>query len=880
MSSGQFTNTSSHMVQEVTNIIDGYKMGSIRALAQEPVQNALDAMRQGEGKVTVEYRLIRRQTSANRPCYLLAVTDSGTTGLRGPIVSDEELTARQFKLTPEENWAAFEAQGYTKENEDALGSRGQGKAAFLYHSHVPGETRRGETRRMVMLYDTLLEDGEYRLGLRFARPVDQILTPPLYNDEAKKAIQSATYPLEDRLQIPLGLEPLQETGTRVIVPFFSDDDAKFVRPGGELCNWLQRCWWRAIQTGKLSIRVVEDETGKDEVITAPSWWQDFPRQKDKHSSAGSWIDLPDGGRACIWGDMTFGDGHRIRRLVILHSDDLHEDEIVRDQPEYAGIQVLRGSQWIETRGARQDFGDYIPLDKRPGFRGFVEFDKHTDSMLRAAENSQHDGFDARGKKGEIVRELRDQLDSCTSEFSETMGWAMSQAVSKQQVSQREKSTHARFMETFLNPNGHKPNPPSPNGPDDSDEPQLLWDCRLDLEYPDPKSARVDWGQSICNVHVEVGVEPSEDLVSSADLVLEWVDAAGKALEICRREDAISKQWGKDRAQEQFELGDWQILRGKANREGLIECPEPGECRMRAAVEHRSERVTSAARIVYVQAEPPPPPEKNPVTLSISAENISTSKQQRINHGQVLQIQINARNRRPEADTYYLTATFEEEVFAREMSAELVGTPAGGTAGRQAILTEKRQLLDPQQAAPLKIDGIQQQRMPDSSGVYRVRAELTDAHGESIAVATRQIYFERDPGKAKDNLPFEIGQKSQKAMWVLNTEGTKLTYPRDYPLYKELPVLRRQHRALQANLAFIAEISANGLLEWALRPKIENGDDSNYDQLYDESRSHDMWDTFNRGLENLSKTAESPTQFAKTWRETVAVMLDIFAKEND
>ena len=372
MSFGQFTNTSSHMVQEVTNIIDGYKMGSIRALAQEPVQNALDARRPGSKKVDLEYRLLRRGTNSGAACFLLTVTDRGTTGLRGPIVSDEELTARQFKLTPEENWAAFEAQGYTKENEDALGSRGQGKAAFLYHSYVPGETR-----RMVMLYDTLLEDGEYRLGLRFARPVDQILTPPLYNDEAKKAIQSVTYPLEDRLQIPLGLEPLQEIGTRVIVPFLSDDDAKSVRPGGELCNWLQRCWWRAIQTGKLSIRVVEDETGKDEEITAPSWWQDFPRQKDKHSSAGRWIDLPDGGRACIWGDMTFGDGYRIRRLALMHNDALDEDEIVGDHPEFAGIQILRGSQWIETRGARQDFGDSIPKDKRPGFRGFVEFHRQT-----------------------------------------------------------------------------------------------------------------------------------------------------------------------------------------------------------------------------------------------------------------------------------------------------------------------------------------------------------------------------------------------------------------------------------------------------------------------------------------------------------------------
>lgn len=137
----KFTNTSSHMVQEVTNIIDGYKMGSLRALAQEPVQNSIDAVRKGRRRVDVEYRLLRRKTNSGEPCFLLTVTDSGTTGLRGPIVSDDELAARQYTLKPQENWAAFEAQGYTKENEDALGSRGQGKAAYLFHSRVPQGNR-------------------------------------------------------------------------------------------------------------------------------------------------------------------------------------------------------------------------------------------------------------------------------------------------------------------------------------------------------------------------------------------------------------------------------------------------------------------------------------------------------------------------------------------------------------------------------------------------------------------------------------------------------------------------------------------------------------------------------------------------------------------
>ncbi len=871
MKAGQFTNTATDMVQVVTNIIDGYKMGPLRALAQEPVQNALDARRNGKQQVEVEYRLLRRATNSGAACLLLTVTDKGTTGLRGDLVTAEQLKARGSKLKPDENWAAFEAQGYTKENEDALGSRGQGKAAFLYHSNVPGETR-----RMLMLYDTLLENDEYRFGMRFAQPADQVLSPPLFGEKATAAIQLETYQLYDGLSVPLGLKPLREVGTRIIVPFLNEDEARSMRPASELSRWLQRCWWRAIQTGRLRVRVI-DENGDAEEIVVPSWWRDLPRKRGKPSSKGSWLELSDDGRACIWGDVTFGTGHQIRRLVLLHSDALHEDEIVPDHPEYAGIQILRGSQWIETRGARQDFGDYIPIDKRPGFRGYVEFDKHTDSTLRGAENSQHDGFDARGKKGEIVRDLRDQLDSCTSEFSATMGWEAATSITTQQVSPREKSTHARFMETFLNPNGRKPKPSYNTGEDEGT--RLLWDCRLALQYPDPNSARVDWGQSLSNVFVEVGVEPSEELIGSAHLIVEWVDDSGKAKEIFRRDDAVSKEWGKDRAQKQFELGDWQILRGKASREQQIECSEPGECRLRAVVVYRDQRVKSAARKVYVQAEPPPPPEKNPVTLSISAVNISEEDKTRIDHGEELQLQINARNRTTQPGSFQLTATFEDNVLARDEPIELEGTPAGDSPRRQAVLTEQLQLLDPHQSASMAFDGIQPMRMPTSSGRFTISADLYDENRDHVAHARCQVYFQRDPGNSQNNLPFEIEQLNQKVMWLMNKDLDLLTYSADYPLYTEMKEIQRQRRALQGRLAFIAEISANGLLEWALRPK-ESGNDSNYDQLYDESRSHDIWDAFNRGLENLSKTAESPIQFAQTWRETVAIMLEIFAQEND
>ena len=872
----ELTNTSSHMVQEVTNIIDGYKMGSMRALAQEPVQNALDAVRKGRKKVEVEYRLLCRTLSSGETCYLLTVTDRGTTGLRGPMVTAQELEGRNFQLKPEENWAAFEAQGYTKENEDALGSRGQGKSAFLYHSHVPP----CEPRRMLILYDTLLEDGEYRLGMRFARPVDQVLSPPLVNAEAQAALQRDVFPAGD-LNVPLRLTPLREVGTRVIVPYLADEDVKEVRSGDELARWLQRCWWRAIQRGELHIRVVDDESGVEETIVPPSWWQNLPSDNEP-SAKGRWLDLPDGARACIWGDLAFGDGHKIRRLVMLHSDSIDEDEIVKDHPEYAGIQVLRGSQWIETRGARQDYGDYIPPDKRPGFRGYVEFGKGTESMLRAAENSQHDGFDARGNKGEVVRSLRELLNDMVKEFSAEMGWEIPQAVSQQQVSQREQQTHSRFLETFLNPNGHKAKS-SKHGVEREGE-NLLWDCRLSLDYPDSKSARVDWGQSISRVYVEVAVEPSEAMNGSADVVLEWLDSAGKPKELVRNEEAIRKQWGEDRVEEQFELGDWKIHRGEPKQsQQVIYNPDPGECRLRAVVVYRGQRVKSAARTVYVQTDPPPPPEKNPVTLSISAVNTSVNDKKRFDHGEELQLQITARNRGTQPGSFLLTATFDDDLLVRDEPIELEGTPAGDSPRRNTILIQKIQLLDPHQPAPTEIDGSQPKVMPHSSGRYTLSADLFDEDGDVVAHASKSVFFQRDPDRTKNDLPFDIRQESElKQMWKLNNELTELIYSDKHPVYIGMKDVLQQRRALQGRLAFIAEISANGLLEWAMRPKLQDGNDNNFDQLYDEQHNTEdgLWEKLNRCLENLSKAEESPIEFDQIRRVTVAVMLEIFAKEHN
>ena len=130
-----------------------------------------------------------------------------------PIATPLAWTARFFLWTTFRVEAMYSAEaitglpsrawGYTKEDEDALGSRGQGKAAFLYHSHLPPSASFCQDRMMI-LYDTLLADGTYRLGVRYANPSDTVQSPPLSEDQARSTV-STRFTSTDGTEIELSL---------------------------------------------------------------------------------------------------------------------------------------------------------------------------------------------------------------------------------------------------------------------------------------------------------------------------------------------------------------------------------------------------------------------------------------------------------------------------------------------------------------------------------------------------------------------------------------------------------------------------------------------------------------------------------------------------
>ena len=383
---------------------------------------------------------------------------------------------------------------------------------------------------------------------------------------------------------------------------------------------------------------------------------------------------------------------------------------------------------------------------------------------------------------------------------------------------------------------------------------------------------------------EIEFEPANDLTGDADLLLELVYPDGKCEVLARREGVIRPEWHDKRARQQVHLGHWQIIRGKAANHQQIACSEPGAYKLRTTVARGETRLKSASRSLYVQTEPPPPPARKPVTLSARAVNNSDGEKKRVDHGETLLIHVSARNRAIDDGRFLFSATLIDEVLARQAPIELHATPAGDGPRKQNLHLERIQLLDPNQNAPLPLSGVRQLLMPESVGRYQLRAELFAEDGERVAYGGDTFYFQQDPSRKQNDLPFKIKPDhsgKQIEMWKMNADLTELMYAADYPLRQELRDVQRQRRPLQGKNAFIAEISAHGLLEWAMRPYEHDNDESNFQQLLHETsaQSDPLRERYNRKLEQLCRDATtSPTEFGQTRRETVAIMLEIFDRE--
>ena len=864
------------MVQLIESTINGYKMGPIRALAQEPVQNSKDA-KLGQ-RVDVEYRLHAHGSDPAE--YVLTVTDRGTKGLGGPVLDRSEIVSRGGILNDGEDWAAFEGHGYTKTNQDALGSRGQGKSAFLYHSKafstMPG---RSSVRKMVMLYDTLLPSNEYRLGVRYAQPSDVVQDPPFVDDDARELVTSDFFDVDSDLSVPLGLEPLDATGTRVIIPCLNAEAIDAVR-NGELEAWLQMCWWRAIQVGDVRITVVDD-AGHSRTIAVPDWWRNEPWQNEGNDTAVEYTNI----------ELPSTPEFKIKRVVLLHDENLeaHEHLYSNKEPEFDGVQLLRGTQWIETLGIQQEFAAYVPDEFRAGFRGYVEFDRSLDRELRKTsyEKPQHDDFI---RTQRLIREIIEAIKDRVKHFSESRGWTDS-GDSQKDATDRENQVAEEFFNTFANPKDGDPFLDGGNRPG-----ATRWDANLQIDYPNEQTTRVDWGQAVSAVYVACQTDPPLDY-GRVRIDLELEDPEG-AKTLLSRETVELKDDGTAVA----EFGDFTVLKGRSSYQHL-HCPGDGRYLLRASVTSGGTHVKRAGRRIFVQIDPPEAPPKRPMTSSIKVTNLEEPGRVRINAGEMFSIEISGKNR-THADAELLV---DASVVARELPGNLLeGVDAPKSA---AIASAKRVVLPGTRKGetPTPLTMISQtfsmfDDLPDvepetaylvaAPGLHDIRVDVRDAQsGEEVMSRSMVIYFEYDPPGNAGRIPFVLKRReeSQNGMpapanpsWWFETpddvaDPLFLFYSPRHHLYQIAERADRgSGRRRRGTTSFIREVCADALVDWMQEGSVM-GDESRYDLITDRPPNSPRWGYLADSIESYRDAVERDSatdELARLRRIVVANMVRI------
>ena len=250
-------------------------------------------------------------------------------------------------------------------------------------------------------------------------------------------------------------------------------------------------------------------------------------------------------------------GLRIKRIVLLYDENLAEDEIEGYDPQYSGVQLLRGQQWIETLNVR----DFIPVDRRAGFRGFAEFDIALERQLKNTEKPQHESFDGRNS---LVRQVRSRVSSAVKEFAEERGWTAS--VETRGAPEQERELATEFLNVFAAGSGSIRRRRGSGSARIDEQVGHSWDCELTLDFPTAKSSRVNWGQFINNVGVSVQCEPPQS-TRRLSVSLELTRQGDPALvEVDQKED-VQVQQGLASA----EFGTSR-LSGAAHRLGWFQCP--------------------------------------------------------------------------------------------------------------------------------------------------------------------------------------------------------------------------------------------------------------------------------------------------------------------
>jgi len=433
------------------SIADSYPNGVAHGVQKDALQNAMDAVG-SHGPLIFKFELFE-----NKKGRFLSMSDSNTTGLTGRVLLRPE--EYQVELPEEDRWARFESFAFTKADPDARGARGQGKFIFLAAS-----------KQHTMLYETLLADSTYRLGITKATIIDC----PMKHWEDTEA--------QSMLTELTGLQPRTDVGTTIIIVDPVDVVVEEMC-NSDFMNTIQETWFRSIAKGLAQIFV--NVYGQENEAKLPFL---YPIPNNDTDNVKVWLRENDT-------ISVGGVNYRIKRLQVGRRTDGRVREDIR------GVAIVHYGMKICSEPM-----PWADASIRDSVFGYIEFDQPLDRELRKTANQTPNHYDLQWRRA-IPRAIRNYIQEQLQQFGEAkLGIGKHWREQKERVrtsaenwALHQLSIHAHNFDLLAGIGGFRPPPPRSTHPYD----KTIGLAFRALRFPDFRRAPlVRWGERIEEFFVE------------------------------------------------------------------------------------------------------------------------------------------------------------------------------------------------------------------------------------------------------------------------------------------------------------------------------------------------------------------------------------------
>ena len=460
--------------EDVKAVADGYRTHTIisHAVQKDAIQNGWSAKKNRKGR---EWNFTFELIEARDRKFLL-MTDEGTTGLTGKVLTPEEY---EIDLPGEERWGRFEGVAFTQPRaERTLGSRGRGKFIFVAASN-----------EFTILYDTLRDDGTYRFGFRTVIRTESPVAA-YDGEDGKQKLREMTSNL---------IQPLSSVGTRVIIVSPLDELVYDIK-SGRFVRYIGETWWEIIQKHDATIRVKAG--GREKIASIP---KEFDLKDEDSGKFKVWLK----GNQRI--PVSFGET-RIKNLHIVYNSDKAVPEDIR------GVAIQRDGMKICKIEPR-----YMGREIAERLYGYINFDRDTEEALLEDEGIEHYSYDfRRAQPGAVKRFVEDEIMRFAQE---KLGYGIDARELRRQHQRNAERRALVAINRFAREIGIGIGPGrrgggGGGGPRTPKEIYIEFD---DMNFPRQDDLRVNYGESISNIGARIVNNSDTEVIVRFKLFVRFYD---------------------------------------------------------------------------------------------------------------------------------------------------------------------------------------------------------------------------------------------------------------------------------------------------------------------------------------------------------------------